>query len=352
MGGPATGACPGCGQPVAAEDGFCEACGRDLYPITVSVGEPGHGGPCPVCGSRVGADGYCEQCGRKAPSGSDHVELDNGMLAGITDRGLRHRRNEDAMAIAATDTSAGPAAVAVVCDGVSTSARADEAALAAVGCAARALVAALRAGPGDADGWLEDASAAAARAAHEAVVGLATRAGDPPSATYVSAVATNDAVTVCWVGDSRAYWLPAGSPAAAQQLTRDDSLAEELTADGSLSASQALDSPQAHVITRWLGADAGELVPHVTTLRPTGQGVVLLCSDGLWNYRPEAADLASLALPAACADPLAAAASLVACALDAGGRDNITVVLIPVPPARRTPVTSPLKLRSAAHERA
>ncbi len=305
MGGPAAGACPGCGQPVAAEDGFCEACGRDLYPITVSVGEPGHGGPCPVCGSRVGADGYCEQCGRKAPSGSDHVELDNGMLAGITDRGLRHRRNGDAMAIAATDTSAGPAAVAVVCDGVSTSARADEAALAAVGCAARALVAALRAGP-----------------------------------------------TVCWVGDSRAYWLPAGSPAAAQQLTRDDSLAEELTADGSLSASQALDSPQAHVITRWLGADAGELVPHVTTLRPTGQGVVLLCSDGLWNYRPEAADLASLALPAACADPLAAAASLVACALDAGGRDNITVVLIPVPPARRTPVTSPLKLRSAAHERA
>src|SRR6266702_1040737 len=138
MGGPAAGACPGCGQPVAAEDGFCEACGRDLYPITVSVGEPGHGGPCPVCGSRVGADGYCEQCGRKAPSGSDHVELDNGMLAGITDRGLRHRRNEDAMAIAATDTSAGPAAVAVVCDGVSTSARADEAALAAVGCAARA----------------------------------------------------------------------------------------------------------------------------------------------------------------------------------------------------------------------
>src|SRR6266536_2317426 len=299
MGGPAAGACPGCGQPVAAEDGFCEACGRDLYPITVSVGEPGHGGPCPVCGSRVGADGYCEQCGRKAPSGSYHVELDNGMLAGITDRGLRHRRNEDAMAIAATDTSAGPAAVAVVCDGVSTSARADEAALAAVGCAARALVAALRAGLGDADGWLEDASAA-----------------------------------------------------AAQQLTRDDSLAEELTADGSLSASQALDSPQAHVITRWLGADAGELVPHVTTLRPTGQGVVLLCLDGLWNYRPEAADLASLALPAACADPLAAAASLVACALDAGGRDNITVVLIPVPPARRTPVTSPLKLRSAAHERA
>ena len=352
MGGLSTSACPGCGEKVSPEDGFCEACGRDLSAITVSVGEPGHVAACPVCGSRVGTDGYCEECGRKAPSGRDHVELDNGMLAGITDRGLRHRRNEDAMAIAAAETPAGPAAVAVVCDGVSTSARADEAALAAVEAAARALVASLRAETSSRDAEREAepeaepeaereaereaASAAAVRAANDAVVGLAVPADDPPSATYVSAVATNDAVTVCWVGDSRVYWLPAGSRAGARQLTRDDSMAEELTADGSLSASEALASPQAHVITRWLGADVGELVPHVMTLRPTEPGVVLLCSDGLWNYRPEAADLASLALPAAFTDPLAAAASLVTCALDAGGRDNITVVLIPVPLGRRT----------------
>ena len=90
-------------------------------------------------------------------------------------------------------------------------------------------------------------------------------------------------------------------------------------------------SPQAHVITRWLGADLPDLEPHVTasSRRP---GVVLVCSDGLWNYRPEAADLAALALPGALTDPLAAAAALVKFAVDAGGADNITAVLAPFPP--------------------
>ena len=92
-------------------------------------------------------------------------------------------------------------------------------------------------------------------------------------------------------------------------------------------------SPQAHVITRWLGADLPDPEPHVTRFEPAGPGVVLVCSDGLWNYRPEAADLAALALPGALTDPLAAAAALVKFAVDAGGADNITAVLAPFPPA-------------------
>ena len=65
-----------------------------------------------------------------------------------------------------------------------------------------------------------------------------------------------------------------------------------------------------------------------------GPGVVLVCSDGLWNYRPEPTDLAAIALlfPAAQADPLAAAVALVKFAVDAGGADNITAVLAPFPP--------------------
>jgi serine/threonine protein phosphatase PrpC len=59
------------------------------------------------------------------------VELDVGLAAGVTDRGLRHTRNEDAMALAATMSPDGPAAVAVVCDGVSSAPRADEASLTA-----------------------------------------------------------------------------------------------------------------------------------------------------------------------------------------------------------------------------
>ena len=73
------------------------------------------------------------------------MELDLGLVAGVTDRGLRHSRNEDAMALAAPQGPAGPMAVAVVCDGVSAP-RADEASLMAVRVAARMLVAAVRAG--------------------------------------------------------------------------------------------------------------------------------------------------------------------------------------------------------------
>ena len=65
--------------------------------------------------------------------------------------------------------------------------------------------------------------------------------------------------------------------------------------------------------------------------RQPGNGVLLVCSDGLWNYAPEAADLVGLALPKALNDPLGAAVDMVQFAVDAGGADNITVVLIPYP---------------------
>jgi len=95
--------------------------------------------------------------------------------------------------------------------------------------------------------------------------------------------------------------------------------------------------PHAHVLTRWLGAEAADLendpdrAPHVERYSAPGPGVLLTCSDGLWNYLPDAADLARLALPRALTDPLGAATDLVRYAVDAGGADNITAVLIPYP---------------------
>jgi serine/threonine protein phosphatase PrpC len=270
------------------------------------------------------------------PSGRDHQELDLGLLAGVTDRGLRHHRNEDAMALATADTADGPVALAVVCDGVSTSDRPDEASLAAAQAAVQVLLTAVRTGQD-----LNEASAEAARSAAEAVASLVGRSAASPSATLVAAVLTGAVATVCWLGDSRAYWLAASadeaaSPdhAAARLLTRDDSMAEEMVAAGLLSPDEALASPHAHVVTRWIGADLAGSDPHVTTFEPPGPGVLLLCSDGLWNYQPEPAGLAGLALPAAQNDPLAAAVTLTRFAIEAGGRDNITAVLIPFPLTR------------------
>src|SRR6202000_1445081 len=67
----------------------------------------------------AGEDGYCPSCGRRVVADRDHMEEDLGQVAGVSDRGLRHSRNEDAMHFAVADTEDGPAAVAIVCDGVS-----------------------------------------------------------------------------------------------------------------------------------------------------------------------------------------------------------------------------------------
>jgi serine/threonine protein phosphatase PrpC len=101
-----------------------------------------------------------------------------------------------------------------------------------------------------------------------------------------------------------------------------------MVASGALTEAQAQAHLNAHMITNWLGADAGEPEPHVAAFALDGPGTVLVCSDGLWNYLPEPADIAA-AKPDA--DPLTVARALLRVALEAGGRDNITVVVIPVP---------------------
>jgi serine/threonine protein phosphatase PrpC len=307
-------------------EGFCEACGHPLgAPAAVA---------CTACGATaISADGYCDQCGLRQPAGSDHVEAETGTAAAVSDRGLRHSRNEDAMALA--DTAGGMAAV--VCDGVSSSTRPEDASRVAADTGAATLAEQLAAGADP-----EAATRTAVRRAAEAVAALGTggaRPGpegvaepmtDPPSCTYVSALTNAGSVTVGWVGDSRAYWLSAAGGGA--RLTDDDSWAGQMVTAGVLSAEEAQAHPNAHAITAWLGADAGEVEPHVTTFTPDGPGVVLVCSDGLWNYLPEAGELAA-AVPAAASEPMTAARSLTRLALDAGGRDNITVVVIPLAPS-------------------
>ena len=334
------GTCPSCGAPVGPQDNFCEACRAELAPAVVSDDRPGTATTCVFCqAAQITPDGYCESCGRKQPSPRDHAELDLGILAGVTDRGHRHHRNEDAMALATAEVESGSAAVAVVCDGVSSSSRPDEASLAAAEAAVRVLLAAVRTG-----GDLMEASRDAVSAAQQAVAGLRDEeevsAQDPPSATFVSAVLTGEAVTLCWLGDSRAYWLGDGAGSAAKRLTTDDSVAGQLVAAGLVSEEDALLLPQAHVVTGWVGADSSGIAPHVARFDPPGPGVLLLCSDGLWNYQPEAAGLAEMALPQALTDPLGAAEALVTFALDAGGADNVTVVLAPFPPALPVPAPS------------
>jgi len=101
--------------------------------------------------------------------------------------------------------------------------------------------------------------------------------------------------TVGSIGDSRVYWL-GRNPIDSRRLTEDDSWAGLMIAQGILAEADAYRSPQAHTIVRWLGADAPDEPAHVAQFVPEGPGLVLACSDGLWNYVPEAERLAQAML--------------------------------------------------------
>lgn len=287
---------------------------------------------CGQCAHQVAPrDRFCEWCGAwVAGPRRDRVEADVGVAAGVSDRGRRRRRNEDALALRAADPARRGAAVAIVCDGVSSSARPDEASETAAEVAADALVAALRSRRGPAA-----ATRHAIQAAARAVTDLADLdgTGDPaPACTFVSAVVTGEMVTVGWVGDSRAYWIPQSRHTALvpTRLTQDDSWLAQVLATGALTPALAAADRRAHAITAWLGEGAGPLTPHVVTIEPGGPGVVVVCTDGLWNYLDTVDDLAAAISPQAFDAPLDAARELVDIALHSGGRDNITVAVLPV----------------------
>ena len=363
--------------------------------------------PCPHCGDEAppASDGTCVTCGTPRPALRDHVELVLGDAAAVTDRGLRRRRNEDAMELGRRVEGTGEHRVetwvAVVCDGVASARRGDEASLAAVGAAVGAALetAASPATPptgfpavssthdtgpipvvaaGEPDtaetgqgragtgvgGELDALATAASAAAATAAADLGRGGGDSPACTYVAAVVRGGDAVVSWVGDSRAYWL--AGDGSSRLLSTDDSWAEEIAAAGIMSREEASRDRRAHVLTRWLGRDAPGGPAHARRVRLGVPGLLLLCSDGLWNHLPAPEVLARLAAPALSGaggvpgvavgtgvdiasditatddDPpvegahavLAAATALLAAALDDGGHDNATLALVPVvPPA-------------------
>jgi serine/threonine protein phosphatase PrpC len=337
--------CPDCGTDTVAGDRFCEECGADLLLVAGGMPDEAAARPakaCVACGAtEIDADGYCTRCGFSQPEVRDRVELDLRGVAGVSDRGLRHHRNEDAMALRVATDPAGDTEhlVVVVCDGVSTSDRPDVASKAAADTAADVLLAAARAGDD-----LTTATRVAVAAAVSAVTVLngVDGTGNAPACTYVSAVVTGTEITLGWVGDSRAYWL---ADTESTCLTVDDSWAERMVASGQLSAADAFADPRSHALVAWIGADAGEVDPHVRVVRPDRPGALLVCSDGLWNYLWEADELAAAALPTALANPFQVATELTAVALERGGHDNITVVVVPFP--HQDPISSPSSTRSS-----
>jgi serine/threonine protein phosphatase PrpC len=139
--------------------------------------------------------------------------------------------------------------------------------------------------------------------------------------TMTVALVEGGVVTIGHVGDSRAYLLRDDK---LTQLTQDHSLVAELVRSGRLSPKEAESHPRRSVITRALGTES-DVEIDVFSLRAQDGDLFLLCSDGLTSMVSDE-EIARL-LVAARADLDDSGSKLVAAANQAGGEDNITVVL-------------------------
>ncbi len=142
--------------------------------------------------------------------------------------------------------------------------------------------------------------------------------------TTLTAVALDDdgQYVVVNVGDSRTYLY---RDRELRQLTRDDSLVQELIDQGALSAGEARHHPQRSVVLVAVDGRA-RLEPRLFSLEALAGDRLLLCSDGLSDALQDSAIAATMAL----SGRQECARSLVAQALAAGGSDNITVIVADV----------------------
>jgi PPM family protein phosphatase len=161
------------------------------------------------------------------------------------------------------------------------------------------------------------ASAANARI-HELSHSNAEHAG--MGTTLTAVYVAPEEVAIAHVGDSRAYRLRAGEM---MRLTDDHSLVDELIRQGKITPEEAVDHPQRSVITRALGPEPSVEVDTRSYSARAGD-VYLLCSDGLTTMLAEQRVAELMRLHPRLRD---AGEALVAAANEAGGRDNITVVL-------------------------
>ena len=128
-------------------------------------------------------------------------------------------------------------------------------------------------------------------------------------------------VAIAHVGDSRAYCLRDGE---LLRLTDDHSLVDELLRQGRLTPEEAVEHPQRSVITRALGIE-GYVEVDTRSFRGLDGDVYLLCSDGLTTMVSEQLIAEVLTRSGSLRE---AGERLIAAANEAGGRDNITVILL------------------------
>jgi len=143
--------------------------------------------------------------------------------------------------------------------------------------------------------------------------------------TVTSVLIIGEQMTIAHVGDSRVYAVdPTG---VLEPLTRDHSLVKRLQELGQISSEEAAIHPQRNVLYRALGQ--GEpFEPEIISMKRPDEGYLLICSDGLWNIVQEQ-KISDIILNSP--SPQEAVSLLIDAANQAGGPDNISVILVDLP---------------------
>ncbi len=165
---------------------------------------------------------------------------------------------------------------------------------------------------------------AAIEAAHKAVLdAIAQRQGGANmGSTVVAATLNNRNYQIAWIGDSRAYaWN-----GDLRLLSKDHSFVEALVSKGAITREEAFKHPKRNVITQSIGVspDTDIEVDTISGVLTKGE-ILLLCSDGL---NDELRDSTIAEVLSQHISPTEQVRQLMASALDAGGRDNITIIII------------------------
>ena len=239
---------------------------------------------------------------------------------GITDVGLQRHENQDTFAV--ERGAADGQLIAVVCDGMGGENCGQIASSLAVRAFLDELHAVLRA-----DMTTEQLREAVSFCVSKANAAVKRHAQEHTEChgmgtTLVSAVTNGSGAVICNVGDSRAYRVGAER---LERITRDHSVVEGLIESGSITAEQARTHPNRNLITRALGVSAN-IVPEYNRCEIEEGDILLLCTDGLTNMVADD-HIAQVLREVPFFD---ATSILVDRALQAGGQDNITVLLMGV----------------------
>ena len=239
---------------------------------------------------------------------------------GRTERGHVRATNQDALALL------NDCGVWIVADGMGGHPAGDLAAQTAISVAtqrARERETWLREHPSAASEFVTDLVTSANQRIHDLIRAKPSLQG--MGTTFVAFTITPAPIPsahIAHLGDSRAYLYRTG---ALKQLTRDHTLVEKYVRRGLIDAATALTHPERHILTKSLGMGV-DIKPELTSTPVTPHDMIMLCSDGLTKMLDDAA-IASV-LSRANGDPHRACHDLIEQALNRGGEDNVTVIVV------------------------